>query len=325
MTAATIVMYHIVQPAGGGVVGRLKGRDRQEFAGQLAYLRRHYTPIRLSDLAAAAGNANELPPSPVVLTFDDGYRSHATVVAAMLSEARIPATFFPIASSLIDREVVTVNKIQCILASADIGWLISRVESAIERDGAGEIARYRQRWFKASRWDSAEVVYVKRLLQHALADDIREPLVSELFRRLVTSDERALADDLYMTVEQARQLHADGMTIGAHADRHLRLPTLSRQQQAREIDGALRVLDAIGVARNDFAYSYANGDYDDHSMALLRERGCRVAVSTRAELAAIAADALLALPRLDTNDLPFAADAEPNAWTHRATAGQIGS
>jgi peptidoglycan/xylan/chitin deacetylase (PgdA/CDA1 family) len=57
-----------------------------------------------------------------------------------------------------------------------------------------------------------------------------------------------------MSVSEARELCAAGMTLGAHGDRHVRLPTLSREDQAREIDGALRVLDALDIRRPGFAY-----------------------------------------------------------------------
>jgi peptidoglycan/xylan/chitin deacetylase (PgdA/CDA1 family) len=322
MTTATIVMYHVVHPAGPGILEQLKGLDRRKFAEQVAYIRHHYTPVHLNDLAAAVADGQTLPPNPIVLTFDDGYACQARIVAPILADAGVPATFFPVASALLDRAVLNVNKIQCILAVADVQALVTRTEAAIERDTAGASAGYRSRWFKASRWDPPEVVYVKRLLQDALPDKIREPLVDELFRTLVTADERAFADDLYMTVGELQQLARGGMTIGAHADRHVRLPLLSRDDQATEIDGALRVLDAVGLPRTDFVYSYANGEFDETSMELLRVRGCRAAVSTRPDLASIAADTLLALPRLDTNDLPVSADAEPNEWTRLAAARQ---
>jgi len=313
MIRATVVMYHIVQPAGRGVLARLKGRSRDEFAGQIGYIKRHYTPVDLTDLARTANGACELPPNPIALTFDDGYASHASVVATVLADAGMPATFFPAASSLIDRSVLNVNKIQCVLAAGDAGEVMARVESAIPRDAAIAVTSLRAQWLKPSRWDPAEVVYVKRLLQHALPDAIREPLLNELFHDLVTVDERSLADELYMTVADARSLVKAGMTIGAHADRHVRLTTLGREAQAAEIDGALRVLEAAGASTANFVYSYANGEYDEHSIDLLRARGCAVAVTTKPELAEVTASSLLAFPRLDTNDLPIRADAEPNA------------
>ena len=131
-------------------------------------------------------------------------------------------------------------------------------------------------------------------------------------------DERRLADDLYMDVDDLHAMKAAGMTIGAHGDRHVRLPTLPEDGQAREIDGALRVLDAVGAPREAFVYCYANGEHDETSVDLLRARGCRAAFTTRPDLARLAAGEMLTLPRLDANDFPSDANAPPSEWTRRA-------
>ena len=112
---ATIVMYHVVRPA-SGLAATLKGLDVEAFRGQLEYIRAHYTPVNLFDLADAAEGLRSLGPRPVVLTFDDGYAVHREIVFPMLCETRTPAAFFPAASSMIDGRVLDINKIQLILA-----------------------------------------------------------------------------------------------------------------------------------------------------------------------------------------------------------------
>ena len=319
---ATIVMYHVVRASSNGMLGRLKGLDVAAFRQQLAYIRAHYTPVGLFDLVAAADGTHTLPPRPIVLSFDDGYAGHYEVVFPLLADAGVPAVFFPVASALIERSVVDVNKVQCILAASDrVDKIIEIIEAAIERERPRLPlpAEYRSQWWNPSRWDPAEVVYVKRLLQHALPDRVRRPLVDELFRTLVSADEKGIAAELYMDTTQVIDLHRAGMTIGAHGDRHLRLAALSRDDQAVEIDGALRVLDIVGAPRRRFAYCYANGEHNDDSIGLLRARECSIGLTTRPELARIAPAALLTLPRIDTNDLPVRSDAGPNDWTRRAS------
>ena len=320
--SATIVMYHRVLPPRTGPLGRLHALDLTVFREQLAYIRRHYTPVSAADLVNAAAGS-PLPPRPIVLSFDDGYRDHYQHVLPLLDTFSIPGVFFPVSSSMLDRRVLDVNKVQYLLAITDeVGPLVTAIDEAIDcesRAGRGpSTSEYRAAWWKPSRWDPAEVVYVKRLLQHALPEAMRRPLLDDLFHRLVSSDEAAFAADLYMTTSDAREMQAAGMTIGAHGDRHLRLPTLSRDDQALEIDGALRVLDAVDGSRQQFAYSYANGEHDEYSVDILRARGCGVACTTRPDLARITQAEMLTMPRIDANDLPTQADAPPNPWTSRA-------
>ena len=113
-------------------------------------------------------------------------------------------------------------------------------------------------------------------------------------------------------------MRAGGMEFGGHGDRHVPLTALGPEAQAREIDGALETLDAIGVPRARFAYSYVKGEHDATSVALLRERGCSIAVTTREDLARPGVDDPLTLPRIDTTLLPVDGDAGPNEWTLQA-------
>src|SRR5207245_242159 len=107
-------------------------------------------------------------------------------------------------------------------------------------------------------------------------------------------------------------------TIGCHADTHVTLTSLTRDGQAREIDGAMRVLDAVGAPRTPFVYSYAKGEHNADSLDLLRARGCVLAVTTRVDLATITPDTMLTLPRLDAIHLPTDGSAPVHEWTQRA-------
>jgi peptidoglycan/xylan/chitin deacetylase (PgdA/CDA1 family) len=51
-------------------------------------------PISLDDWRAAAAGRSTLPKRPVLITFDDGYRSVLTLAAPMLAAYRLPATVF---------------------------------------------------------------------------------------------------------------------------------------------------------------------------------------------------------------------------------------
>ncbi len=65
------------------------------FAAQLALLRRlGRRPVTLARYVAYRHGEAELPPLPVVVTFDDGYRSNYQIAFPMLTSANVPATIF---------------------------------------------------------------------------------------------------------------------------------------------------------------------------------------------------------------------------------------
>ena len=319
----TIVMYHFIRPVSGRFPG-FAAIEPAAFREQLRYLRRHYTPIRLADVADAVNGSTRLPPRPVVLTFDDGYREHYADVFPLLAEHGISGTFFAAGSALVNRRVLGANKVQFVLAAAgDTDSVVETIDRALEASrmvGIGTVADYRARWWAPSRFDNAAVVYAKRMLQHGLPDDVRETTLDTLFRRYVTADEAAFAEELYFTVDQAREMRSAGMEFGGHGDRHVPLPLLDPNEQALEIDASIDSLERIGAPRAPFLYCYVKGEHDATSLELLRARGCAVAVTTREDLARPAIDNLLTLPRLDTTVLPADGDAALTEWTRRAMA-----
>src|SRR5207247_10255464 len=71
----------------------------QQFRRQMEILARYGTPIGIDDLVRALDGA-PLPRNPVMVTFDDGYRSCHDVALPILRAVGVRATFF-IATSLI--------------------------------------------------------------------------------------------------------------------------------------------------------------------------------------------------------------------------------
>src|SRR4029434_7077628 len=70
-----------------------------QFRRHLETLVRIGTPIGMRDLLRGL-DAAALPPNPLMVTFDDGYRSCHDVALPILRELGIPATFF-IATSFV--------------------------------------------------------------------------------------------------------------------------------------------------------------------------------------------------------------------------------
>ncbi len=71
------------------------------------------------------------------------------------------------------------------------------------------------------------------MLQGVLPEDLRAAVLDALFAKFVSSDERAFADELYFTIDQAREIADAGMTIGCHADRHITLDVVVPRRAGR--------------------------------------------------------------------------------------------
>jgi len=324
--ALTSVMYHYIRPIAAGRYA-LRGLEVEQFTGQLEYLQRYYNPVTLEQVLGSIETGAPLPERPVLVFFDDGYRDHFRHVFPALERRGMKGIFFPIARAALDRRLILVNKVQFVLASTrEVKGLVAEMENAIAELGGGHelasFADYRQRHFHATRLDTAEVIYIKRMLQVALPPDLAEIVADALFRRHVTTDEKSFADDLYMSLDDLKTLKATGHHIGCHGENHFWMSSLDKERQRVEVVSALRLHDRLGLPRRKFTFCYPYGDYNDESLAILGELDCSIAFTAEVAIAEPTSANRYRLPRLDTIDLPMNAAAPPNEWTRRA-AGSV--
>jgi peptidoglycan/xylan/chitin deacetylase (PgdA/CDA1 family) len=92
-------MYHHIAVAapGADAIRRDLSVSPANFEAQLRYLVEHgYEPITLEALIMHLQLGSELPPKPVVLTFDDGFKDHYTNAYPLLEKYGFFGTFFVI-------------------------------------------------------------------------------------------------------------------------------------------------------------------------------------------------------------------------------------
>ncbi len=317
----TVVMYHFVRDLTNSSFPGIKGLSIEHFVGQLEYIQRYYNVIGWTELADALSSPGAyLPPRALLLTFDDGYRDHYENVLPQLVDRGLTGCFYPPAKAITMQEVLDVNKIHFILASAPdkaeiVSSLFALVGDARAEFGLPSEAWYRRKLAHPNRFDTAEVILIKRMLQRELPGDLRKHIVDALFRRCVTSDESGFAKELYVGVEELRAMREAGMHVGSHGYDHLWLDSLASSEQEHEVDLSLRFLQSLGVLGDDWTICYPYGAYNGALLTIVREKGCQAGFTTEVRSAKLGEDNRLTLPRLDTNDLPKRGDASPDDWT----------
>ncbi len=98
-------MYHYVrpEPGHGDRIGKDLSVTPTNFADQLNYLaKRHFTTMTMEELADVRAKRRALPPNPIVLTFDDGYRDFYIHAWPLLREHGFKATSF-IITNVVDQ------------------------------------------------------------------------------------------------------------------------------------------------------------------------------------------------------------------------------
>jgi peptidoglycan/xylan/chitin deacetylase (PgdA/CDA1 family) len=310
MRTFTTVMYHYVRDTEQTLYPGLKTRSVSEFKGQLDYLERHYEFVKIEDIVACLdGDEERLPENGVLLTFDDGYLEHYETVFPLLRERGIQGVFFPPAKPVIERHVLDVNKIQFILGTEpNLQVLIDAVNAAvIDNQKEYSLNSPEEYWVNHAnpyRYDSAEVIFFKRMLQVVLPLELRTKILADLFEAHITKNEKDFADGLYMNADHLREMKSAGMALGSHGDTHRWLNSLSQQEQHQEISTSLKFLQTLGVSVREWIICYPYGGYNDNLVELIQGLGCRIGFTVEPGISNLDEQNPLCLSRLDTNELP---------------------
>ncbi len=241
--------------------------DAQRFDRICGWLRDWFDVLPL-DLAAQRLSEGTLPARALAITFDDGYEDNFSVALPILRRHGLAATFF-VATGFLDGGCMWNDRIVEAVRRSTRGVLdlgqMGHAEFGVHpiADNAG------QRRAIAAILPRAKYLEPAQRLQfsHRLAElaQVQSP------------------SGLMMTSQQVQQLHRSGMQIGAHTVGHPILARLSHADAQREIGDSKRQLEAITGAPVTL-FAYPNGrrgdDYDDATVALVREAGFEAAVST---------------------------------------------
>lgn len=306
----TVVMYHYVREIKNSRYPNIKGLEAENFKRQLEYLDSCYSFITMAELIAFLEGDFKLPENSLLLTFDDGYSDHFNFVYPVLKNMGIQGSFFIPVGPILESKVLDVNKIHFLLASTDTRTLMDSIKDILlglrNEPGILGFEEYYDELAKPNRFDPADVIFIKRLLQHKLPDPYRSEVTNHLFKQNFHTTETILAEELYLSMDQCTCMLKDGMHIGAHTYDHYWLNRISDKEQSRQMNLNIEFLNGLSSDQQERTMAYPFGGYNTTTLKLMEELNFRAGFTTRVD----AIDhkdqySTFELPRLDTNDLPI--------------------
>lgn len=303
-----ISMYHYTRDLQHSRYPEIKGMDICLLREQFEFFKKNFDVVRMEQVIDAVKGGKSLPENALLLTFDDGYIDNFTYAFPLLEEYGFQGSFFIPGKTFTTHQLLDVNKIHYILASADIKKLVVDVKEKMDyyRGNEYDYPSTEELWNQYAtdeRFDGKDTVFVKRILQTGLPEKLRNQISSDLFEKYVGVTEEQLAYELYMTPEQIRTLKKHGMFIGIHGYDHYWLGNLSADQMKEDVANALETLDEF-IDRKEWVMNYPYGNFNDEVLGFIKENGACVGLTTEVRVAEIGKDSALQLPRLDCNDFP---------------------
>ncbi len=306
-----ISMYHYTRDLINSRYPNIKGMDIRLFRQQMEFFKEEFNVVRMEQVIEAL-NGGLLPEKALLLTFDDGYIDNYTFAFPILEEYGFQGSFFIPGKTLSTHELLDVNKIHYMLACADIQMLVEDVKEKMDyyRGREYDYPATSDLWNEyavANRFDPKETIFVKRILQTVLPEELRNRISSDLFEKYVGVSEEKLAYELYMSPDQIRALKRHGMFIGLHGYDHYWLGNLSEGKMKEDIDKGLKVMDEF-IDKDNWVMNYPYGSYNEHVLGYIKSVGAQVGLTTKVGVADLLEDDPLILPRLDCNDFPPKSD-----------------
>ena len=122
-----ISMYHYTRDLIHSRYQNIKGLNVDLFRQQLAFFKDNFNVVCMEQIIEAINGKDSLPEKALLLTFDDGYIDNYLYALPLLEEFGFQGSFFIPGKTFTTHQLLDVNKIHYILASANINNLIQDV------------------------------------------------------------------------------------------------------------------------------------------------------------------------------------------------------
>ncbi len=271
MPTLGIVTYHHIDDHEPGYPfdPNVADATRAQFRRQMKLLARHGTPITVADLLRAL-EGGSLPKNPVMVTFDDGYRSCHDVALPILREVGVPATFFVATSFITHRRLYWWERIALLITRA--------------RRPSGDI-RY-PRPLEIDIRDPKLRTRLDGLVKTEKSLDVErflEELATALGVEWNPEIEARHAGEMIMTWDEVRALAKAGMDVESHTRSHRVLQTLAQAELEDELAGSRKELEAqLGRPVRVIAYPVGRRiANDDRIRRALAAAGYRAGMSNK--------------------------------------------
>lgn len=236
-----ILFYHSVMDhpeAYADTLGEII-RSTSQFREQMEIVARNYNPVTLRDVLGFVKDGRDLPPRPVVVTFDDGYTDNLEIAAPLLNHLGIPAVFY-ITVDCVERRTLPWP------ARLRYAFLTTKKNDWISPGGIGlalTTRAQREQVFKTASEHCAR-----------LSGPAQEGFVTAVERGLEV-DPTQVSRDVMMSWDQIRQLASQGHTIGSHTMTHPNIAYVSEEEMRSELGDSKRKLETeLGTPIVHFAY-----------------------------------------------------------------------
>ena len=231
--------YHLVSDQPQPHIRHLyQSRNVKQFIQDLDFLCRHFEPISIARLKEIKSKKIAVNKPVFHLSFDDGLREIKDVVAPLLLEHGIPATFFVNSAFIDNRDLFFRYKVSLIIDKIkDHPTDIALIEDLIPNIS---VANFKQKLLRLKYQDIALIDRIATCLKISFKDFLEN-------------------NQPYLTSEDLKELQSQGFTIGAHSVDHPLFKDISSDEQRNQVLLCFETLHKdISIANKYFSFPFSD-------------------------------------------------------------------
>ena len=287
-----------------------------EFESQIDFLSSRIEIISPGDVERIEYYLQRDHESACLLSFDDGYKDHS-LCSKLLQSKNLSAIFFPPINA-IKGDLLDVNAIHYLIGqrSISVNQILENISVQAKEKKLSinsfqgspiSIEDYLKQDAR-SRYDDPSTIFVKRLLQRdIIGDSIRRDVIHECLRTFSNLTISEHAKNLYLSVDEMREMRDEGMFFGSHGLTHRWLNRLSAKEQLAEITQSFLELQKLSLIKPNIepkVMCYPFGAYNSDTINLLIEQNATYSLTTNVGAATgrRGNPSIHQLNRWDTND-----------------------
>lgn len=257
-TNLIIPYYHIVSDEQILHVKHLyKYKTVRQFKKDMDFLLKNYSAMGLLEILNFMNADRSLPKKVFLLTFDDGFTEIYDIIAPILLDKGIPATFF-VSSGFVD------NRELCYQHKASL--LVEKIHKGISPGTEGKI---KEILMKTS-------LSFSRLSEGVLKVDYRRREILDRISQALLVDFQGYLNEKqpYLTSCQIKELIDGGFAIGAHSIDHPYFAALSLAEQLEQTIVSVRqIREDFGLDYGAFAFPHNDEGVSQEFFRKVQESG----------------------------------------------------
>lgn len=234
-------------------------KNSTQFEKDLDYLLRNFNPVSVADLEAAMQSGRPLKKGGFLLTFDDGFREVAEIIAPMLKSKGVPAIFFINPAFIDNKELFYRCKISML-----IGAIKSRKWSTPTLQEFTSILKL------PISATSDELVHQLKQIDQTNAALLNQlaPIVDIDFNAYLEKQQP------FLRSEQLDELVKSGFSVGGHSWDHPYYRLLSLQDQVTQTGRSVDFLQKrYGMASSLFSFPHDDRAVDSSYFQVMEQSG----------------------------------------------------